>query len=57
MSSIIGCIAQVRMSSNRLPGKALMKLDKKNPVLYYVLKQLEYCKLLDKIEIDNCTLV
>ena len=37
-------------------GKVLKKLDKKNPVLYYVLKQIQECKLVDKIVIATTDL-
>lgn len=36
------------MGSTRLPGKVLMMLDEKNPVLNYVITQLQNCKLLEK---------
>ena len=44
------------MGSSRLPGKVLMKLDKVNPMLYYVISQLQYCKLLDKIIVATSNL-
>lgn len=57
---MIGCIIQARMNSTRLDGKVLKKLDDKNPVLHYVIKQMQECKMIDKIvvatselEIDN----
>lgn len=53
---MIGCIVQARMGSNRLPGKIMMTLDGKNPVLYFVLKQLQSCKELDKIVVATTTL-
>jgi spore coat polysaccharide biosynthesis protein SpsF len=34
---MIGCIIQARMGSTRLPGKVMLKIDKKNPVIHYVL--------------------
>ena len=37
------------MGSSRLPGKVLMNLDKANSMLYYVIKQLQNCKSLNKI--------
>ena len=46
---MIGCIVQVRMSSSRLPGKVLKKLDENKTVLDYVIDQVSYCKLIDKI--------
>lgn len=45
---MIGCIIQARMDSSRLPGKSMMKLNKK-PVLYHVLNQVKNCKKIDKI--------
>lgn len=39
------------MESSRLPGKVMMKPDGKNPIVYYVIKQLQNCKLLDKVVI------
>ncbi len=46
---MIGCIIQARMGSSRLPGKVMMDLDGKNCLLDYVLNQLSYSKLIDKI--------
>ena len=37
------------MGSSRLPGKVMMDLDGKNCLLDYVLNQLSYSKLIDKI--------
>ena len=37
------------MGSKRLPGKVMMDLDGKNCLLDYVLNQLSYSKLIDKI--------
>jgi spore coat polysaccharide biosynthesis protein SpsF len=39
------------MGSTRLPGKVMMKIDEKNPLLYYVLDQLTYCTNLTKFVI------
>ena len=44
------------MSSSRLPGKVMMKPDGKNPILYYVIKQLQNCKLLDDVVIATTNL-
>ena len=52
---MIGCIVQARMNSSRLPGKVMMMMDDKYPVLYYVLKQLQSTKLLSKIIIATTT--
>jgi len=48
---MIGGIIMARMNSSRLPGKVMRKLDKKNPVLYYVIEQMKASKLIDKIVI------
>lgn len=53
---MIGCIIQARMNSTRLRGKVLKKLDDKNPVLYYVIKQLRHSKLVDKIVVATSEL-
>lgn len=52
----IGCIIQARMGSTRLSGKVMMNIDNKNPLLYYVITQLQHCKLLDKIIVATTTL-
>ncbi|MGI0011522.1 MAG: cytidylyltransferase domain-containing protein [Nitrosopumilaceae archaeon] len=49
-------IIQARMGSTRLSGKVLMKVDERNPVLYYVINQLQYSKLLDKVIVATTTL-
>ena len=36
---MIGCIIQTRMGSTRLPGKVMLKIDKKYPTIHYVLEQ------------------
>ena len=46
---MIGCIIQARLGSTRLPGKVMKKIDGKNPVLYYVLKQVKHSQILKKI--------
>ena len=53
---MIGCIIQARMNSTRLYGKVLKKLDEKNSVLYYVLKQIQASKLIDKIVVATSEL-
>jgi len=53
---MIGCIIQARMGSSRLPGKVMMHIDEENPVIYYVIKQLQHCKLIDEIVIATTTL-
>ena len=42
-------IDQARLSSSRLPGKVLMKLDDKNTTLDYIIMQLQHSNLLDGI--------
>jgi spore coat polysaccharide biosynthesis protein SpsF len=44
------------MGSSRLPGKVLLKLDKTNTILDYVISQLKNCKSLDKIMIATTNL-
>ena len=53
--SNIGCIIQARMSSTRLPGKVMMNVKNQKPVLYFVIKQLQECKLIDKIIVATTT--
>lgn len=43
------------MGSSRLPGKALMLLDEKNSSISYTIKQLQTCKLIDKIIVATTT--
>ena len=52
----LGCIVQARIGSTRLPGKVLMKLDEKNTVLDYVINQLSFSKLIDKMIIATTNL-
>ena len=53
---MIGCIIQARMGSTRLPGKVMKKIDEENPVLYYVLKQLQFSTLLEKMVVATTIL-
>ena len=53
---MIGCIIQARMGSSRLPGKTMMKIDEQNPLLYYVIKQIQFSKLIDKIVVATTEL-
>ena len=46
---MLGCIIQARMSSSRLPGKVMLPLKNKKPILFHVIKQLQYSKLIKKI--------
>lgn len=45
----LGCVIQTRISSSRLPGKVLIKLDKTSTILDYVVDQLSCCKFLDRL--------
>ena len=53
---MIGCIIQARMGSTRLPGKVMLKIDKKHPVIHYVLEQIQNCKYLDDITVATTNL-
>ena len=53
---MIGCIIQARMGSTRLPGKAMLDVENDKTVLYFVIKQLQNCKLIDKIIVATTTL-
>ncbi len=43
------CIIQARMSSTRLPGKVLMKIENEKTVLEFMLNQCKESKLLDRM--------
>ena len=49
------CIIQARMGSSRLPGKAMMNVDDKNTLLYYVIQQLKFSKLAKNMMIATTT--
>ncbi len=53
---MIGCIVQARMGSSRLPKKTLMKIDNEHSVLNFVINQLSFSKLIDKIIIATTNL-
>lgn len=53
---MIGCIIQARMSSTRLHGKILKKLDEKKTVLDYVLDQVKCSKKIDDIIVATTNL-
>lgn len=44
------------MGSERLPGKVMMELQDSKPILYYVIKQHQYCNLIDKIIVATTNL-
>jgi len=50
------CIIQARMGSSRLPGKTLMKLDETKTTLDFVINQLSFSKLIDRIVIATTSL-
>ena len=52
----VGCIVQARMGSSRLPGKVMMDVKEGKPVLYFVINQLQHCKLVDKIIVATTNL-
>ncbi len=45
------------MGSTRLPGKVMLRIDEKNPVIYYVIKQISESKFCDKLVIATTTLL
>ena len=47
----IGCIIQARMSSTRLPGKVMIKVDNENTILDCVINQLQNSKEIKNIVI------
>ena len=47
--SKIDCIVQARFGSSRLPGKIMLRADNENIVLDYLINQLKYSKLIEKI--------
>ena len=51
----IDCIIQARMTSSRLPGKVMSKVDNENTVLDYLINQLKHSKLIKKIIIATTT--
>jgi len=48
---MIGCIIQARMSSTRLPGKVMMKIDNENTMLDCVINQLKTSKQIKNLVI------
>ena len=53
---MIECIIQARMGSSRLPGKTLMKLDETKTTLDFIINQLSFSKLIDRIVIATTSL-
>ena len=53
---MIGCIIQARLGSTRLPQKVLLKLDKENSTLFYVVNQLKNSKRIDEIVVATTDL-
>jgi len=56
MKDEISCVIQARMGSSRLGGKVLMNIENKNPLLHFVINQLKYSKLIDRIIIATTSL-
>ena len=52
----IDCIIQARMGSSRLPGKVMMKIDKINTIMFYVVNQLKNSKKINRIIIATTNL-
>jgi len=52
----IGCIIQARMDSTRLPGKVMMKVDAKYPLIFYLISQLKFSRFIDEIIIATTDL-
>ena len=53
---MIGCIIQARMSSTRLKGKVLLKINPKDTVLSFLIKQITNCKSLKTIVVATTEL-
>lgn len=53
---MIECIVQARMGSSRLPGKTLMKLDSSRTTLDFVIEQLSFSKLINRVVIATTSL-
>ena len=53
---MIDCIIQARMGSTRLPRKVLRYVEEDKTVLYFVIKQLQECRLIDRIIVATTTL-
>ncbi len=53
---MIDCIIQARMGSSRLPGKTLMELENKKTTLDFVIEQLSFSKLINRVVIATTSL-
>ncbi len=53
---MIDCIIQARMSSSRLPGKKLMELEDRKTTLDFVIEQLSFSKLINRVVIATTSL-
>lgn len=53
---MIGAIIQARMGSSRLPEKVMMNIDGKNPMIFFVVRQLQSCELLKELVIATTDL-
>lgn len=53
---MIGCIIQARFDSCKLPGKVLLKIDEKNTVLDFLIKQVSASKQIEKIVVATTDL-
>jgi spore coat polysaccharide biosynthesis protein SpsF len=49
-------IIQARMGSSRFPGKVLMEIIDQETILHYVIKQVKFCKMIDRIIVATTTL-
>ena len=52
----IDCIIQARMGSSRLPGKVMMKIDKTDSILFYLINQVKKNKKINKIIVATTNL-
>jgi|TARA_B110000495_G_C22882370_1_gene514608 spore coat polysaccharide biosynthesis protein SpsF len=55
-SQKISVVIQARLGSTRLPSKVLKKIDRKNPLLYYVISQLQHSQYVNDIIVATTTL-
>jgi spore coat polysaccharide biosynthesis protein SpsF len=53
---LIGCIVQARMGSTRLPGKVMMKIENNDTMIDFVINQLNFSKIINKIIVATTTL-